>query len=907
MTDVKYHPSDNNRAVAASGSGGAWYTTDAGVTWTAATGLPAAGRIELEYAASDGNIVYANVAPQNTSATGGELWKSSDGGASYSAVNNNTAFLGSQGWIHTAIWVDPTNANNLLVAGLDIYRSTDGGTTLTKISRWQSSPPSPHADHRVIESPPNFDGSNIKAVYNGNDGGIYTTADYSTATETAGWQALNNNLGITQFYSIAANSQGIAVGGTPDNGTIRYAGDPLRWTPMEGGDGGYVAADPTDPKYLYGEYVYLMIHRSPNGGNWRAEDIYGQYYNWNGSAWQKLARDNPLNDALQQQANFIAPFILDPNDANRILAGGAALWRTNNAKAANSAGGPTWASIKASAGSNISAIAVASGNSDIIFVGHNSGDLYKTTNGTAETPTWTKIDDGAPALPNRTATRVTVDPQNSNIVYATFGGFSADNVWRSTDGGTTWAQAVGSGRRVLPALPVYSLAVNPSNSAWLYLGTELGVFTSEDSGANWTLPNDGPANVRVTELTFVGNTLYAATFGRGAYKAAIGGGTPPTCYTLTVTVTPSNGSVVQSPPPNCENGTKYSSGTSVSLLATPNAGFGFEGYSGAVTATTTSARVTMDADKTVTATFSISPACYTLTTVATPSNGGSVSANPTPNCNNNTQYTAGTNVILTATPDGSNTFGNWSGGGAKGTQTTASVTMDVAKTITATFALPANNDDDQSAYEINYEEAVALQAALAQGDTITQTLTIRTNTSNASNAEDDPETCEAGKGGKTVWYKLTPQRDGTLTIDTRGASHDTVISVFTGSPGNLTPIECDDDSEDEGAEFDDEEFFDEDDPDNFDDLFDFEEFFDEEEEDVSEDQLSTLTIDVSRGVTYYILVADASEPEDFSQTEIEPIVGRPTNLADEPSGGLLTLRTTLVFGPSRVLLPVVIR
>ena len=217
-------------------------------------------------------------------------------------------------------------------------------------------------------------------------------------------------------------------------------------------------------------------------------------------------------------ANFISPFVLDPQNADRMLGGGCSLWRSNNVKAAT----PVWAAIKpALAGPNpsrISAVVVDEGNSDLIFVGHNNGDVYKTVNGTQAAPTWNLVDTG---LPNRRVTRITIDRNDPNLVYATFAGFSPDNVWHSTNGGTSWADRTGSGGTGLPDAPVRSLVIHPGRSSWIYAGTEVGIFASEDGGATWSLPHDGPANVSVDELFWMGNTLVAATHGRGMFSVPV--------------------------------------------------------------------------------------------------------------------------------------------------------------------------------------------------------------------------------------------------------------------------------------------------------------------------------------------------------------------------------------------------
>ena len=96
----------------------------------------------------------------------------------------------------------------------------------------------------------------------------------------------------------------------------------------------------------------------------------------------------------------------------------------------------------------------------------------------------------------------------------TFGGFVADNIWVTRDGGKTWT-ALGT---ALPAAPARALAVHPRKTKCLYLGTEVGLFGSEDGGASWSPTNEGPANVSVDELFWAGQTLLCATHGRGMYR-----------------------------------------------------------------------------------------------------------------------------------------------------------------------------------------------------------------------------------------------------------------------------------------------------------------------------------------------------------------------------------------------------
>ena len=498
--DVRYHPTSNLIALAGGRNGKVWRTADGGVTWTASTGIPSVsgfdGRVEIAIAASNPAIVYASVDRND-----GEVWKSSDGGKTFVRKSTGKSYLNGQGWYGNAIWVSPKNPNHVIVGGLDLWRSTDGGGTFAQISQWWTAPEtSAHADHHSIIAPPNFDGSTVKTLYFANDGGMYKTNNYQTVALENGWTELNNNLGITQFYSMAINPTTLEViGGTQDNGTQFYkpTTGKEQWKTTEGGDGGWSAADPTNANYFYGEYTYLNVHRSSDRGV-SAEYIY-----------------TGITDAesYAQCANFIAPFVLDPSNANRMLAGGCSLWRSNNVKAAT----PTWTAIKPTNGDEpISAIAVAPSNSAVVYVGHNNGDVFKSTNATAASPTWTKIVTG---LPTRYVARITVSRTNPNVAYVSFGGFSAQNVWKTTNGGTSWAARSGSGASALPSVPVYSLAIHPTTPTTLYFGTEIGVFHSVDDGVTWTTPSTGPSASPVDELVFAGTTLYAATHGRGIFKS----------------------------------------------------------------------------------------------------------------------------------------------------------------------------------------------------------------------------------------------------------------------------------------------------------------------------------------------------------------------------------------------------
>ncbi len=558
IADIKFHPSDPAKAIAGTVGGSprsmgkAYYSRDGGQTWKEAA-LPdiasmlttnLSGRVELVYAAQNPSIVYASVdaapKPQWRNRDLGQLWRSNDGGRSYTqqkchlGQQEPVPFLSGQGWYANALWAgDPTNADFVIVGGTDLWKSTDGGQTLMQISDWRRSPLSPHADHHAIVAHSAYDGKRNKAVYFGNDGGIYKSEDISKAGADSfgmsGWSALNNHYGPIQLYGAAGNPRtGTLIAGSQDNGTFRLdpKGKRMEVSKLFGGDGGFCAADPEDPKVLYGEYVQLLLFRSgPNG----AEEISGVYQE--NRQWTAKPAPYYIPDVMESfsrsrhsAALFIAPFILDPNDRNRMLAGGAQLWRSNDVRAPlTRTTGPKWASIKKplpdvqvlDAWELISAIAVASGHPEVIWVGHMHGSVFRTSNGTSEQPQWVRVGAGSNSLPRRYCTRIVIDPSNPHQVYTTFGGYRNDNVYRTTDDGKTWT-CLGAGS--LPETPVHTLAIHPQKPDYLYLGTDVGVFMSQDGGTRWTPVNEGPTNCPVRELFWMGQTLVAATYGRGLFQ-----------------------------------------------------------------------------------------------------------------------------------------------------------------------------------------------------------------------------------------------------------------------------------------------------------------------------------------------------------------------------------------------------
>jgi len=242
--------------------GGIWKSVDGGQTWTRLTnGLPdpaaannGYGRIELAMAPSNPRVIYALFSYINKTGDGTSLkknealgvWKTVNGGNSWTQVatplstaqrnisDGRTTVLGQQGFFNNALAVHPTDPNTVFAGGIDIYRSTNGGTSWTQVSMWvpgTSGFSYAHADNHVFA----FSMGTNPILYVGNDGGVYRSFNNGTT-----WGELNNSLGVTQFYFMAAHPDDpdVLLGGSQDNGSPMMISNGVdNWFDLTTGDG----------------------------------------------------------------------------------------------------------------------------------------------------------------------------------------------------------------------------------------------------------------------------------------------------------------------------------------------------------------------------------------------------------------------------------------------------------------------------------------------------------------------------------------------------------------------------------------------------------------------------------------------------------------------------------------------
>jgi photosystem II stability/assembly factor-like uncharacterized protein len=466
-------------------SSGIWRTTDGGDTWQHLTsGLPGGsnGRIGISLCTSQPDILYAVYADDIGYLSG--VYKTTNGGDTWTYAGSSSLanVFSSYGWWFGNIRVDPVNPDNAFVLGLPLYRTTNGGAS------WSEVGSNMHVDHHAMAFAP----SQPNKVYEGNDGGLYLSTDSG-----GNWTVVDNQPTI-QFYAITIDEQHPErlYGGTQDNGTWRtLTGNIDDWEHILGGDGFHCLVDPTDSDIIFAEYQYGGLNKSTNGGAWFTGAMEGV----SGS----------------DRINWSMPVIMTPGNPNTMYLGTHRVYMSIDQ-------GDYWSPIsddltggdQGGGFGTITTLACAPSAPGKVMAGTDDGRVwvYVPLFGN-----WSLVSSG---LPNRWITRVAFDPVDSSILYVTLSGLRWEekegHVFKSTDGGSTWTDISGD----LPEAPVNCLVVDPDLTDWVYVGTDVGCYVTQNEGASWQVLGEGLPNAPVLDLKFHQGTrtLVAGTHGRSMFS-----------------------------------------------------------------------------------------------------------------------------------------------------------------------------------------------------------------------------------------------------------------------------------------------------------------------------------------------------------------------------------------------------
>ena len=431
---------------------------------------------------------------------------------------------GGQGTYDMTLAIDPTNPDFIYTGGVNMWGSDDGGLTWDLVSFWvKTFGYSVHADQHVGKYNP-ISGK----YYQAHDGGIdvadtliigdinyvlnncidyaaYLAGDldnvlaagcYSLPTN---WTNITSGLHITEYYrlGLSKTNENMIIGGAQDNGTYLYNNG--NWISTLGGDGMEAMIDNTNDEIMYATNYSGALSKSIDGGLTYTSSL-----------------ETPITDA-GENGGWVTPYVMHPDSSNIIYTGFNSVWKSTD-------GGTSWAKIsnEFSTSFTIKALAVSEINPDTVLYASHYNRIYVTNNG-GET-NWTDISTGLP-LNEAMISYIAISANNDSTVWVTLSGYAdGKKVFRSDDMGATWTNISGN----LPNIPANTIVYekttdNVSNA--LYIGTDIGVFYTNDSLQATTTPwiafNDGMPNVIVNELEiqYTAGKIRAATYGRGFWES----------------------------------------------------------------------------------------------------------------------------------------------------------------------------------------------------------------------------------------------------------------------------------------------------------------------------------------------------------------------------------------------------
>jgi len=487
--DIEFKPGDPTIMYACAGTE-FFRSTNTGDTWTEITsGVPTTGgRMAIGVTPANSSYVYLFAGPSYTDGTYVGTYRSTNSGASFSTRSTTPNILGyssvggdqadQNGYDH-AIAVSRTDAEDIVIGGINTWKSINGGTSWYLTSMWDNTPGVnyTHADIHALEINPlnNY-------LYCGSDGGFFRSTDLAE-----NWYDYSDGLAITQIYRTAGYEPNVNrfINGTQDNGSNYWAGGSTM-THTLGADGMDCMIDYNNQNIFYNNIQFGNLHKSTNAG----------------ASYSFIA---PLTDA----GPWITTCLMQVNNTNYLYWGGYDIYKSTN-------GGSSWTNL----GYDGSGAMALGGSS-------NPDRLYASVEGTR---TIYMSDDGGATfsnvtgdLPSGTITFIAVNPNNSFEVFVTYSGYNAANkVFSSSSAGTTWTNITGS----LPNIPVNCIAYQDTGGSpddALYIGTDVGVYYRDNTIGDWVPFMNGMPNVMVFDLEINETSGYitAATYGRGYWRSLL--------------------------------------------------------------------------------------------------------------------------------------------------------------------------------------------------------------------------------------------------------------------------------------------------------------------------------------------------------------------------------------------------
>ncbi len=469
--------------IAVNGSG-IYKSTDMGVTWRYTTdSITDFYRIELAMAPTDTTTLYASFVAGDGGLKG--FYGSFDAGESWQLLGTQPNWFRNQGWYDNTLIVHPFDPKTVFVGGIDLYKVqvSDGSMRAKAISHWYGGNGLPyvHADQHFLLTIPRPDST--FAVVAANDGGIHYSPDGGVS-----WESRNNNYNVTQFYDgdrHPFSDQFIA--GSQDNGSNLSPEQSVSnsgWQEVVGGDGFDCAWHKSDPSIIYATLYSSYIYRSNDGGR----------------------SFSSINNGLPESDIFHTPLLMSPHDSDHLLtaSGQDRIYYTED-------GGDFWQPVSADLGGfGIIRMAFSQKDSNVVWASSRAEHINLSIDGGKSFQSVSAPD----GIPNYTVTGIATSPHDAGEALIFFGVSGFGKIYRTEDYGNNWQDITAN----LPDVPVHCGVIMPQDSAEIWIGTDIGLFISQDAGQSWTYADHNLPAVSIRRLKIVGQEVVAATHGRGVWS-----------------------------------------------------------------------------------------------------------------------------------------------------------------------------------------------------------------------------------------------------------------------------------------------------------------------------------------------------------------------------------------------------